>query len=343
MPNSPIKMILIGVGNIGRPFLQLVLDKADTLYYRHGLRLLLVGLADSSGAALSAGGISPAEALQIKAAGRGVSELAEIGHPAMSAEQAVRQSGADLLLDASPTNLIDGQPGLGAVEAALESGMNVVCANKGPLVLAYPRLMRLAQQHGVAIRHSAAAAAACPTVNLGQRDLAGCDILRVDGVYNMTTNYILCQMADEGLTFDEALTQAQEQGIAEADPTLDVDGWDAANKLVILANSVLGTPAKLQDVAVTGIRHLQPQDLQRAQAAGSTIKLVASAIQQEGSYRFKVEPVELPASHPLAGLSADQLGIVYDTDIQGTICATAGQQGTLSTAAAMLRDIIDLY
>ena len=342
MSKSLVNAVLLGVGNIGRPFLQLVLDKANTLYYRYGLRLLIVGLVDSSGAALNADGIDIKHALEAKASGQGVAHL-DIGCPGMPARKAVQESGASLLLDASPTNLIDGQPGLGAVEAAIEAGMNVVCANKGPLVLAYSRLMRLAQQYGVSIRYSAAAAAACPTINLGQRDLAGSDIARVDGVYNMTTNYILCQMADQGLTFGEALAQAQAKGIAEADPTLDVDGWDTANKLVILANGVLGIPAKLKDVSVTGIRDVEPEDLRRAQSAGGATKLVASAIKEGDDYRFIVAPTALGASHPLAKLTADQLGIVYETDTQGTICAIAGGQGTLSTAAAMLRDVIDLY
>ena len=343
MPSHSVKVALMGVGNIGRPFLQLLLDKKDVLNYHYALHLLLVGVADSSGAALDPEGIDPAQVLSVKSAGKGVAALPEAGKPGMSARQMVQESGANLLLDASPTNLVDGQPGLAAVEAAIELGMNVVSANKGPLVLAYPRLQYLASQYGVCIRHSAAVAAACPTVNIGQRDLSGCRIERVEGVFNMTTNYILCQMADQGLSFEEALAQAQAQGIAEADPTLDIDGWDTANKLVILANSALSTPTTLQAVAVTGIRQITKQDLAHAKAAQATIKLVALATREDNGYAFQVAPIQLPLSHPLAQLPADGLGIVYETDTQGSICAIAGRQGTLSTAAAMLRDVIDIY
>jgi homoserine dehydrogenase len=192
----------------------------------------------------------------------------------------------------------------------------------------------------VALKHSAAVAGSCPTVNIGQRDLLGCDISCLEGIFNMTTNTILCQMEEKGLTFAEALALAQAEGIAEADPTLDIDGWDAANKLVILANSVLGMPATLHDVEVEGIRALRVEALQQAKAAGAAIKLLATATRAETGYRLAVKPTTIPLAHPLARLSADQMGIVYYTDAQGTISTVAGRQGVLATAGAMLRDVI---
>ena len=334
---------MVGVGNVGRSFLKLMTDKKRTLSDRYGLRLALVAAADSSGAALIAEGLDPAALLALKAKGEGVAKLKPGGLPGVTAREMIRQARADLLLEVSPTNLVDGQPGLEAMEQALELGMHVVTANKGPLVLAYSRLMALARQKGRQLRHSAAVAGACPTVNIGQRDLAGCDILRIEGIFNTTTNYILCQMTDKGKSFAEALAEAQSHGVAEADPSLDIDGWDAANKLVILANSVLGVPATLKDVQVTGIRNLKVEALQGAQAKGAAIKLLAVAAKTDGDYQFSVQPTELPLSHPLARLTAWEMGITYYTDTQGIMRAVVDEQGTIPTAAAMLRDVINIY
>lgn len=340
MAVKQVRVALVGAGNIGRAFLQLMLDKAELLRQRHGFEMTLVGLADRSGAALDPAGLRPADILSLKAAGRGAAALPAHGQPGMPPDELVRRCGADLLLEASPTNIVDGQPGLRTIETALGLKMHVVSANKGPLVLAYPHLMALARQQGVALKHSAAVAGSCPTVNIGQRDLLGCQVARLEGIFNMTTNTILCRMAEKGLSFDVALAQAQAEGIAEADPTLDIDGWDAANKLVILANSVLGLPVTLADVEVEGIRGVRIEALQRAQAEGSAIKLLATAAQAGDGYKLAVRPTTIPLTHPLARLTADQMGIIYYTDVQGTIAAVAGQQGVLTTAGAMLRDVV---
>jgi homoserine dehydrogenase len=333
---------MIGVGNIGRSFLQLMIQKKETLAQRYGLRLILTAACDSSGAALSPEGLDPAAILALKAQKKGVAVLPG-GRPGMAAREVVRLAGAHLLLEISPTNLKDGQPGLGAMEEALARRMHIVTANKGPLVLAYAHLTELARLGGVQLRHSAAVAGACPTVNIGRRDLAGCEISRIEGILNTTTNYILCGMLDAGKSFAEALKEAQTAGIAEADPTLDIDGWDSANKLVILANAVLGVPATLADVAVTGIRALTLEELKRAQGKGAAIKLLAVAEKTDSGYRFSVQPTELPLTHPMSRLTKWQMGIVYYTDIQGTQCAVVDEEGTIPTAAAMLRDLINIY
>jgi homoserine dehydrogenase len=255
----------------------------------------------------------------------------------------VQTTAADLLLDASPGNWLDGQPGLCCIEAALSRGMHIVTANKAPLVLAFPHLLDLAATHGVRLRFDATVAGGLPAVNLGQRDLAAADIHRLEGIPNLTTNYILTRMADDDLSYEEALAQAQAAGHAEADPSLDVEGWDAANKLVILAHSVLGYPADLAEVAVTGIAGIGAGELGRAIADGKRIKPLATAERTEGGYRLTVAPQWLDASHPLAHLGAEQMGIVYYTDVCGVISAAIVEDTPLPTAAAMLRDVIEIY
>lgn len=337
-----LKVVLVGVGNVGQGFLTLMRTKGGLLRKRYGLQLLLVGAADTSGAALAPEGLGPGQLLELKAAGHGVAAYPEAGCPGMAAVEAVRQAGADMLLEASITNLEDGQPGLGCMEAALERGMHVVTANKGPLVLAYPDLAAKAQSRGVQLRFSATAGGALPTVNIGQRDLVACDIHRVEAALNGTTTHILGRM-EEGATYDEALAEAQAAGIAEADPTLDVDGWDAANKLVIVANSVLGYPARLSDLEVEGIRGIAPQMIEAARAEGKRIRLIGTAEREGDGYRLAVRPIWLDADHPLGRMSAHEMGVVYYTDIMGRITATVAERGPLGTSAAMLRDVVGIW
>jgi len=342
-----IRIVVIGLGNIGRRFLSVVESKKEELQARYGMRLRLVGAADSRGAALDADGLDIPTVVSLKenkqSAADYVDEAGRRGHAGMSPLEVVQQIEADVLCEATPVNTKTGEPGLGCMRAALNKGMHVVTANKGPLVLAYAELTHLAREKGAGFRFCGTVCGGLPAINLGQRDLAGATITRLEALPNLTTSFILDKMA-QGQSYARALTAAQAQGCAEADPSLDVEGWDAANKLVILANSVLGVPATLSEVAVQGIVDVTQDDLKRAKAAGKVIKLVASAIRQlDGTYALSVAPTPLPAEHPLARLSGQQMGIVYYTDIYGTISAAIVEEEPIPSAAAMLRDLIGIY
>jgi len=346
-----ICFLLIGVGNVGRRFLELIVLKRDTLHDRLGLDLTLVGVADRSGVAVCPAGLDPQRVVELKLDGPGVAAYPRWGQAGVSALEMVETAQgrqkhpaqAGLLLEASPVNLQDGNPGLACIEAALARGMDVVTANKAPLVLAFPRLLALAQANGAQLRFDATVAGGLPAVNLGQRDLAMADIYRLEGILNLTSNQILTGMAEHGLSYDQALAHALAAGHAEADPRLDVEGWDAANKLVILAHSVLRYPAKLAEVAVQGITGLTAEALRQAVAEGKRVKPVAVAERQGDGYDLSVGPAWLDASHPLAQLGAEQMGIVYHTDVCGVISAAIVEETPMPTAAAMLRDVLDLY
>jgi len=337
-----VRLLLAGVGNVGRHFLELMARKEETLRSL-GLTLVLVGVADRSGAALNPAGLDPGLIGHLKSQGRGVADLPQGGCAGLAALKMIQQTEADLLLEATPANLADGQPGLACIEAALLRCMHVVTANKAPLVLAFPRLTALARERGVELRFDATVAGGLPVVNLGQRDLAGVQIERIEGILNLTANYILARMADDGLSFEQALAEAQAAGQAETDPRLDVEGWDSASKLVILANSVLGQPATLADVAVGGMAHLTGERLREAAAQGKRIKLIATAQRREAGYDLAVQPAWLDADHPLAVLGAEQMGVVFYTDICGVLSAAILEQTPLPTAAAMFRDILLIF
>lgn len=166
---------------------------------------------------------------------------------------------------------------------------------------------------------------------------------RVEGIFNGTTNYILTRMETEHISYEEALKGAQEAGIAEADPTLDVDGWDAANKLIIIANSVLRRPTTLDDVTVEGIRGVTLADLEAARAEGKVIKPLALAERVGDDYALSVRPTALPKDHPMARTGMWDMGVVYYTDYMGVISAVIEEKGPVPTSAAVLRDMINVY
>ncbi len=336
-----VKLALIGLGNVGKAFLQLMIDKEVLLRERYGLSLALTAAADSSGGLIDGTGIDPAALLSHKQSGRGVG-LFEGGEAGLSGPDVIARAPADLVLEASPVNLKTGQPGLDCVRTAIGRGMGVVLANKGPLVHAYVDLTAAAQSAGVGFAYSATVCGALPVVNIGQRDLVGCDIRSVRGIFNSTSNSILAAMGLGG-SYSQALRQAQLDGIMEADPTLDVGGWDTANKLVIIANSILGMPATLRDVhPVTGITDITPEQILEGASRGEVVKLVATAERAGDGYRLSVEPQWLPMGDFLAGVSGWEMGIVFDTDIMGLQQLKVDERGPIPTAGAMLRDVINL-
>jgi homoserine dehydrogenase len=336
-----IKIVMVGLGNVGRRLLELMSRKRELLRRRFDLEFMIVAAADSSGARIFSGGVTPEVLIDLKTRGRKITD----GSGPVDPVSVVQSVEADLLVELSPTNLKTGEPGLSLIRGALGRKMNVVTANKGPLVLAFGELMESARRQGVRLLHSATVTGGLPTLNLGRRDLGACEFTGFDGIVNATTNYILTRMS-EGESFEAALHHAQVVGHAEADPSLDVDGWDAAFKLVIIANAVFGRLTRLDEVEVVGIRGVKEEELREARANGQVIKLVARAERAaggKGDFSFSVKPERLDADHPLAGVNADMMGVIYRTDINGTIFASIEERDPYPTAAAVLRDMIDVY
>lgn len=332
------RVAIVGLGNVGRRFLELMQLKRETLRTRFGVEFVVVGVCDSTGGTTDAAGLDVDKILELKRAKQGLSAYFADVRAGMLPCEWVQSTTADVLVELTPTDLKTGEPGLSTIRDALARRIPVVTANKGPLVLAYPELAMLARENNVPLLHSAAVTGGLPTLNIGMRDLGVATIERVEGILNGTTNYILSRMA-QGQSYDEALKHAQEIGMAEAEPSLDVDGWDAASKLVIIANAVLRQPTKLKDVLVEGIRRVTLQDALDATEHRQTIKLVALAQRTGKTYALSVRPTLLEKTHPLAQLGAGTMGVIYETDINGTLFASIEENDPYPTAAAVLRDL----
>lgn len=345
MSGRPWRLCLAGTGNIGASFLAMLRDRHDDLVTRYGAELSVVGVAKRDGAAIDPDGLDLGVILDALSSGTSPATLPGVGRPGMTAAELLRECDADMLLGAISVDPASGQPGLDLTRAALAAGTHVVLADKGPLALAFDELAAASDLNGgpelPCLRFSATVAGALPVINIGRRDLAGEQISRVEGVFNATSQYILRAM-EAGADFDNALADTQRRGIAETDPALDVDGHDAAFKLLITANAVLGARARLDDITATGIRDISPQALRAAAEAGRRVVPLAVAERTADGFRLRVGPESMAGDHPLARLHPHEMGVVYYASRIGRISAASLEPGPEPSSAAMLRDVLDI-
>jgi homoserine dehydrogenase len=337
-----VRVVVCGFGRVGRSFARLLEDKRDLAARTHGLALDLVGVGELSGSLLAPGGLAPGKTAAFYEARGGFAGHPDL-RPGWRGLDLVAAVEADVLVETTPTDIRTGEPALGHVRAALGRGLHVVSANKGPFIRHYRELRDLAAKHGVALKLSAAAAAALPTLDVAETCLAGTEILAIEGVLNGTSNFILTRMR-AGTDYAAALAEAQRLGIAEPDPTLDVEGYDTANKLALIANVCLGADLGPGDVERTGITGLGGDAVRAAAAEGRVFRLVGRATRgPDGRVRARVAPEPLAADHPLAAVDGAEKGITYTTDTMHRVTVVGGKSDPRGAAAALLKDILNIY
>jgi len=337
-----LRLAILGFGNLGKALAALLRDHSEWIEGEYQVRFPITAVADRGGAVVSPDPLPPAGLLEVKAATDSVCHYPMHGVPGMSGLEMVRCAPADVLVELGPTNVVDGEPGLAHIRAALDRGMHTVTANKGPLVVALNELRDLAHRRGRQLMYGPATAAALPTVGFATYQLAGSRIHRIEGILNGTTNYILTQMRDRGVSYPVALREAQSLGIAEANPTLDVEGYDTANKLLIIASSLMKGSLRLSEIERQGIDHLTADEIRAARADGKTVKLVGTAWREEGQVRAMVRPTLLDSQHPLASVDGTRKAITFHTDLLGTLTVTGGASSRTSAAASIIRDLLTL-
>jgi homoserine dehydrogenase len=240
-----------------------------------------------------------------------------------------------------PLNTRDGQPALDCLQAALSSGKHAVTANKGPVAFGYHKLRALADEEQRAFFFEASTLGGAPVIDLYRECLVGTRVQRVRGVFNATTNSILDRMR-QGMSFEDAVREMQARGLAETDPSHDVDGWDSTVKLVILANVLMGADLRPNDVDRTGIRGVTYEQLQAAAQENHTIRLLCDAhYDEDGIVRASVRPVALPNDDPVANNFGPTNTILFETD-EMHLQVTEHHGTPTSTAYAMLRDLINI-
>ncbi|MDC2864339.1 homoserine dehydrogenase [Bacillus sp. BP-3] len=333
-----IKIILAGYGTVGKEFIKLIHEKASFIHKEFGIELLLVGIIGRDVKLYHPEGLC-ADTLLTQGEGSAALHRYIEQHPVHNENML-----GHVFIESTPTNLQNGDPGKEYILEAIKKGMDIVAISKGALVTSFKEIDEAARFANVRIRYSGATAAALPTLDIGHFSLAGCKIDRIEGILNGTTNYILTKMHEDGTSYEEALQQAQQKGIAETNPLLDVSGMDSACKLLLLSNSLLNTEYTLEDIRIKGIDDLSKQDIQEAKQQGKQIKLLARAnTDDNGKVRLEVQPYEVDSNHSLAGVIGTEKGITFYTDTMGAVSTIGGASNPRGAAAAALKDVLNLY
>jgi homoserine dehydrogenase len=331
-----MRIILIGYGVVGQSLTNILLRRRSETVNDYGFNPKVVAIVDRGGAAINLKGLNLEKILALKKQKGTLAADHEFGHPKMSPLDVIESVEAEVMVEATPTNVKNGEPGLSHIKTAFKTGKHVVTTNKGPLALALPALTELADYNKVYLRFSGTVGGGTPVLELAKKCLLGDKIVAIRGILNGTTNYILTEMEEKRITFQQALEKAQKLGYAETDPSMDVDGIDPACKVVIMANWIMNKKFTLKDVDVHGIRGVTLQALEKAAKRGNTIKLVGSVDDSP-----KVAPTEISKHDPLC-VSGVLNAVTFVSEFAGEETIIGRGAGGMETASAVLRDLLDI-
>ena len=330
------KVIIMGFGAVGQGVADALFMKKELIKEKTGFEVKVVAAADSSSSAISAEGLDEKLLVDTKKNEGKLSAYPEFGSNKNGAEilDAVEY---DCLIEATPTNIVDAEPALSLTFKAFEQGKDVVTSNKGHLALKFKDVVSAAEKAGVEFKYEASVGGSMPIINFVKDTLSSCDIKSINGILNGTTNYILSRMTSEGSDYEDILKESQELGIAETDPTQDVEGIDAACKTVILANSLLGIDATYSDVKVEGISKITSEAIELANKDDYLIKLISEVSHDN----LQVSPrlVKKGSSYDVSGTL--NMATVK-TDLADEVSVIGLGAGSLETASAMLTDVISI-
>jgi len=342
------KIGLIGCGTVGQGLLQILHDKKGYLRDAFGFEARVVAISDKlKGTLLAPEGLDIPTVLGLLGAGKGLAEYPK-ATPAqvepLDPLDMIERTDADIIAEMTYTDIQTAEPATGYIKKALRLGKNVVTSNKGPAALHYREIQDLARKNGLQFRIEGTVMSGTPVFHLAEAGLAGNAIREVKGILNGTTNFILSKMETEGMDYAPALALAQKLGYAEADPTADVEGYDALAKVVILSNVLLGASLKTTDVARQGISAITKADVEAAKAQGFRYKLIGQAKKgEDGTVTAAVSPQKLPLSDPLAGVMGAQNALSLETDLMGRVTIQGAGAGKLETGFAILSDMLAIH
>jgi len=334
-----VNVALIGCGNVGQGFLSLLLEKKKDLEAK-GIKINVVAVCDKiRGSAFDPDGLNIAKVLDL------ASKSDISAYPSvitnMDPFAVISKTNANVILEATWTDLRSGEPAFTHIKEALSFKKHVVTTNKGPILLYFKELMRIAEMNEVELRFEGVVLSGTPVFNLVRECLPESEIISFRGILNGTTNYILTRM-EEGLSFEDALRKAQELGYAEADPTMDVEGWDAGAKALILANVLMGANLKLNDIECEGITSLKVEDVKGVLSRGKRYKLIAEGYKDGSVVKVSVKPQEVPLSDPLANILGTLNAITFSTDTVGDVTIVGKGAGGREAGYALFADLISL-
>lgn len=329
-----MRLILCGFGVVGQSLAKLLESRAEDLYARFGLKPRIVGVFDTKGSAVESSGLDLNKLLDVKKKFGSVKKYGNTKNN-LSGVDLIKNYDADVLIETTASNYKDAEPGMSHIIEAMKHGLHVISVNKGPLALAFPSLMELASYNQVLLRFSGTVGGGTPILDYAKNSLRGERISSFEGILNGTTNYILTKMTN-GMSFKDALIDAKQKGYVEADESLDLDGLDAAAKLVILANWVMDLKVTLPDIKRTGIRNVSTEDIKNAAQKKSAVKLIASCNKE-----LIVAPKEVSLDDPLC-VNGTLNAISFTSEHSGTQTIIGRGAGGMETASSILRDLLDI-
>ncbi|MBB6623464.1 homoserine dehydrogenase [Clostridium gasigenes] len=327
---------VIGFGGVGKAFIELLIMKKDKIDIK------VKYIIKSNGGIYNSNAINIEELIDFVNSGKSICEYSKWIDKDITINTIIKNRDIDTLVELTGTNIEDGEPGYTHIKLALENGINVVTGNKGPILLYYNELKDIAYNNNVQLGIGCTTGGALPSINGGLLDTAGAEILSIEGVLNGTSNYILKEMYDKKIEYSVALEEAQKMGIAEANPKLDVDGFDTASKILILANVLMGYRESISDIYIKGISEITADEVNLSISKGEKIKLIGMVYKEGNCIKCKVEPKSLKSTHPLYFVDGKNKGVYYKTDTLGDISIIGGASGTINSAASILRDIINI-
>ncbi len=339
MSNLVKKICIIGFGSSSKAFCEILIDKHDSIKESTGFDLQVVAIATKTkGSLLSNDGLDLNEVLEeVKNLGKFDDSNPSI--VSYSVVDLIHKSKADIVIELSTLSIIDGQPAIKHIETSMQAGANVITANKGPLAWAYNKLKKLSKVHDVQFLYETTVMDGTPIFNLTRETLPGCKILGFRGILNSTTNFILEEM-EKGSTFDSSIKVAQANGFVEADPSLDIDGWDAAAKTAVLINILMEGNLTPMDIQRTGIADISLEDVTSAFEQGQKIKLLCEGYIETNNIIGKVHPVHIDNKDIFSLIDSTSSIISIETDLMGTISIVEQNPEIQQTAYGIFSDLL---
>jgi homoserine dehydrogenase len=336
---SHYRLALLGFGNVGRAFARLLQRKENELETKYGINFIVTGIATGHhGIAVDADGLDLNQAVELVERGQSLSLITQL--PITDSLDFVNSVPADVLFENSPVNHENGEPAVTYLHIALERGMHAITANKGPVVHAYRELTDLAAKRKRKFYFESTVMDGAPIFSLFRSAIPAANLTSFRGILNSTTNLILGRM-ENGEAFDDAVKYAQKVGLAETDPSGDVDGWDASIKVAALVTVLMGIPLKPQDVDRTGIRGITPEMIASAKAEGKRWKLVCTAERDGNNVKGRVAPELVASSSPLFSVDGSSSIVEFHTDTLSSLSIVEGNPGPETTAYGLLADFIN--
>ena len=340
-----IKLCLLGFGSVARALCELLSAQERALEERHGLRVLISAAGTRHGSLLDPAGMTPAEVLAAVGDGPAPPQAAQ------PAPELLAASGADVLVELTVMGDLSAVSAggtshtpvaAGHVLQALRLGMDVVTANKGPIAWSWPEVSAAAEAAGRRIRFESTVMDGLPVFSLLEYTLPDCTLLGFEAVFNATTNFLIDAMGT-GRSYEDALADVQAEGYAEADPSNDVDGWDAASKACALANVAMGAGITPADVERESLRDVPLERILRTRKEGRRLRLVSSVHREPGgAVRARLQAEELDIDHPLAAVGGESLGVLLHTDLMADVLVSERHALVPQTAYGVYADLLHL-